>query len=164
MAQQLVDQGQKVALLVMMDTGPFLGWSVTNLDYKLCQLAKHARGRVTRKLRRGPTLVAAKDKAQQFYVTEQQVKHIGEVMDAHLKAAQNYAMRRVYPGRITLVLSEEFGANRFVRWGWSRLAAEGVDRHIIPGRHTQMFQEPNIQIVADKLRVCLEHAQAAHAC
>ena len=44
--------------------------------------------------------------------------------------------------------------------GWGRLASEGVDVHLVPGNHFSMLREPNVQVLGEQLRQCVEDARA----
>ena len=43
--------------------------------------------------------------------------------------------------------------------GWDALVEDRVQVNVIPGTHESMLQEPNVQIVAAKLRHLLQAAQ-----
>jgi aspartate racemase len=45
-----------------------------------------------------------------------------------------------------------------VRWG--KLAAGGVETHLIPGYFAQTVYEPRVRVLADKLTACLERARS----
>jgi thioesterase domain-containing protein/acyl carrier protein len=65
---------------------------------------------------------------------------------------------RAYPGRITLFRATTPGeyfcytADYISDFGWTKLAAGGLEIHQIPGDHTSMFGESNIGMTAEKLR------------
>jgi amino acid adenylation domain-containing protein len=81
--------------------------------------------------------------------------------------AANYMARTsyvpgAYGGRITLFRSARRSAWRQddPLYGWGGIAAGGVEVHQIPGGHTGMYREPAVRLVVEKLRDCLERAQA----
>jgi thioesterase domain-containing protein len=41
--------------------------------------------------------------------------------------------------------------------GWGPLAQGGIEVYELPGDHDLVFQEPNIQVLAEQLRACLEN-------
>ena len=41
-------------------------------------------------------------------------------------------------------------------WGWSEYADGSVDILMVPGDHHTMMSEPHVQVLAEKLRVCLD--------
>jgi thioesterase domain-containing protein len=45
--------------------------------------------------------------------------------------------------------------------GWGRLAAGGVDVHVVPGGHFSMMREPHAEALAERLRACIEEARRA---
>ncbi len=84
------------------------------------------------------------------------------VTRAHKQAAEAYRAR-CYPGRVTLLRSQEY--YRKVRrlqhyfggpaMGWDRLAQGGVDLHFVPGRHFQLFGVANAERIASIIKHCL---------
>jgi thioesterase domain-containing protein len=44
--------------------------------------------------------------------------------------------------------------------GWGRLATGGVDVHQIPGDHFSILHEPNVKVLGEQLRGCIEEARA----
>jgi thioesterase domain-containing protein len=64
---------------------------------------------------------------------------------------------RVYPGRIVYFLSER--RREHFSQHWHEIAAGGLDCTVIPGRHSEIWKEPNVQIMAEKLRDLLDEAQ-----
>jgi len=47
--------------------------------------------------------------------------------------------------------------------GWAALAQQGVAVNVIPGTHEKMLAEPNVQILAAELKLCLVEAQSPTA-
>jgi thioesterase domain-containing protein/acyl carrier protein len=41
-------------------------------------------------------------------------------------------------------------------WGWSQYADGSVDIHVVPGDHHTMMSQPHVQVLAEKLRECLD--------
>jgi thioesterase domain-containing protein len=50
------------------------------------------------------------------------------------------------------------GEYRDPEYGWGGLATR-LETHEVPGNHIDMFLEPNVEILAAKLRACLLAAQ-----
>jgi thioesterase domain-containing protein len=44
-------------------------------------------------------------------------------------------------------------------YGWQEIVAGGVELHEVPGDHTSMLDEPNVQVLAAQLRNCLDRSQ-----
>jgi len=83
---------------------------------------------------------------------------------------------QAYPGQVTLFRAQEPPRftklylptvedwySRDLQHGWGRLAKGGVVIHDVPGHHHSMFEEPNIQVVAEQLQACLDKAQAKYS-
>ena len=65
------------------------------------------------------------------------------------------------PVKITLIRSAPFLLNdrkneKFSKW--NDLALNGVDTYVVDGHHRNLFNEPEVQQVADQLRQCLDKA------
>ena len=60
----------------------------------------------------------------------------------------------VYPGRITVLQT-----STATETAWAALAMDGLDFHVIPGTHLNIFQEPRVKELADTLAACIEKAQ-----
>jgi thioesterase domain-containing protein len=44
--------------------------------------------------------------------------------------------------------------------GWGELAVGGLEIHEIPSTHLGMLQEPHVQVLAEKLKACIDRVQA----
>jgi thioesterase domain-containing protein len=45
-------------------------------------------------------------------------------------------------------------------WGWSAFSREPVNVQFVPGNHVTMMIQPHVQILGDRLRACINQAQA----
>jgi aspartate racemase len=86
----------------------------------------------------------------------------------NIQASRNY-VPQVYPGRVTLFRCREqiIGISSYSdpHLGWGELAAGGLECHEVPGTHLGMLQEPHVQVLAKKMKACLDKAQAeTHLC
>jgi thioesterase domain-containing protein len=83
-----------------------------------------------------------------------------EVHKGNNRAAQSYVPQH-YPGRVTLLRAAEQPAEapEDLTLGLGELAGEGVDFHIVPGKHLTMLRKPNVQVLAEQLKRCLTQAQ-----
>ena len=81
-------------------------------------------------------------------------------MDSIPKQAIDRYEPRVYPGPIKLVrpIVNSFGPEWDSHRGWGLLARGGLDIWDVPGDHVSMFEKPNIQVLAARLRPHLEEA------
>jgi acyl-CoA synthetase (AMP-forming)/AMP-acid ligase II/thioesterase domain-containing protein len=183
MAQQLYAQGQKVALLILFDSyflsapryqpTPVLFRSrsynfVQKVDIHIGNLllrrpkdqlsyilgmAGRIKTRIGRRLEEitykgSPNSEGSLSRALQV------------VLKANRQALCNY-VPQIYPGRITLFLCSESPERSFYdsRLGWSEMAAEGLEVHVVPGNHETLFREPHVRALAQKLLVCLQKVQ-----
>lgn len=44
------------------------------------------------------------------------------------------------------------------QFGWGDLIVGGLDIHYVLGSHNSLLYEPDVQVVAEKLKVCLDKA------
>jgi thioesterase domain-containing protein/acyl carrier protein len=154
MAQQLCAQGETVGELIMLDSG-FL----TLLPEPAPAPPRTRVGRVLRdvRARAGRVKTRSRRVVEQLRETPQQRRE-RLFREAVLQAWYDYRPC-VYPGRITLIRSTEYGAKQ--DWHlrtWSGLASGGVRTYLVPGDHFTMLQEPHVRHLADRLRACLDAA------
>jgi len=85
-----------------------------------------------------------------------------ELCKADFRATRNY-MLRPYPGRITLFkASQELGGISLdPTLGWSKWATRGVEVHVVPGNHASMVYKPHVDVLAEKMKTCLNQAHSA---
>jgi len=178
-AQQLVRQDQKVALLVLFDTScPTL--SVKSLDFNPLQI--HLRNLSQLEMKEKLAYIMRKVKykiqhyirgikpffrkgAEKFYLKFKlpmpYALHYSLIVEANQKLANDYALQ-VYPGKVTLFRASDQPVryDQISDLGWSALAVGGVEIHEVSGGHMGMFQEPHVQMLAEKLRACIDRVQA----
>ncbi len=102
-----------------------------------------------------------------------QLKNVVQALKANSLSLINYVPQQIYPGRITLLRASETPPERLASkfseisqdstWGWSEFSCEPVDIHFVPGNHITMMAEPHVQVLAERLKVCIEQAQAKMA-
>lgn len=64
-----------------------------------------------------------------------------------------------YYGRLTVFKAvERDGGDTYL--GWETVAKGGIDIQIVPGRHQNMIFHPHVQTLAERLRTCLDGAEA----
>jgi amino acid adenylation domain-containing protein len=175
MAQQLRAQGEMVALLALLDTRiptadeelddedfdarllvDFIRYFGLSLDPRdsLAGLPKHELlERVLAHAKRAGLMPSD--------IEVSQAQPFIELCKADFRATQNYVLHQ-YPGRITLFKAgqELAGTSSDPTLGWSQWAAAGVDVHIVPGNHATMVYKPHVEVLAGKLRACLDQVQA----
>ena len=189
MAQQFQAQGQELALLALMDTprppygsARFLFWRFERFCRRLRGSIRHSMRRPIRHLRNlsrlspvhwsayvrekaGIAKEVAVDRssprAERFRAGRLTEANRAVVDKANQRAMQRYSPRS-YSGRISLFLIGQPGARRFtnIRMGWAELASDGVEVYLVPGDHLTSLKEPNVRILAGKLRASLLRAQS----
>ncbi len=176
MAQQLHAQGQRVALLVLLDGRiPTSDETFPEGDAEAVALVERYFGISFG----GMEALAEIPKDEQLSVLLEQAKSAGLVpveidvsqalrfvalLRSDLRATQNYGLR-LYPGRIIFFKASETpdGPSADPTMGWSDWARDGVEVHVVPGNHANMMYEPHVEHLARKLTVCLDRAHAAEA-
>ena len=180
-ARQLDEQGQNIALLAILDT-PAPGYHIHATDpgsSKLSQLLNRAFFHVAKLFKlslqeqlsylKGRILWHMKEGKLNFgykfylrYITRSlQELRILKISAANHQARNGYVVQS-YRGQITLFQATQrpAGFDNEPELGWGKLAKGGVNCYEIPGLHTDMMEEPQVKIVADKLQYHLNHLQA----
>jgi amino acid adenylation domain-containing protein len=166
-AQQLIQQGEKVALLAMIDAhnhayykNPFKdGRYTARIKFHLSNLLRmdstetgaYLRDRLDearRKIERITWRLTAdrRDRAEDFRNS-----------DSIVHPAFSQYEPQPYPGKIVLLQSSEWPKSPYFdfKLGWEDLVPE-IEFHRIPSDHAYLFDEPNVKAVAQTLRVYLE--------
>ena len=174
MASRLLAQGQQVALLALLDSGcidkefvleiePDDALLLTAVFEDVCPISLEHLQKLTPSER---LLYIAEEVRQlklfgsDFGLTEAQL--FCELLRIHTIALLRYRPKH-YPGRVTLFRVADDPRNRLPLGpanGWDLVAGLGVDVHMVPGTHISMMFKPNVQVLAEKLKRCLEQAQA----
>jgi amino acid adenylation domain-containing protein len=169
MARQLVEQGQEVRRLFLLDTSlPGSGGEKHGADTESRLMALMAREhgldvsaeeleqlpppqRLSRLLERaqGQGLVPAGLPPEQL---EPMVSRLLAVFTASLRAARDYRPKP-YAGNVVLVRAGDAGADAASKldWGWERLAGS-VEVEWVPGTHHSLVREPHVRTLAQRLR------------
>ncbi len=170
MAQQLHSQGEKIDLLVMLDTCrpgyekrlPFhkrillhlnnvLQLGPTYLWQKLAGWREWGTYQLKARYKRHLNVV------HQLPETD---KHLS-IIDANVQAKNEYIFQ-IYPGRMTLLRTEDKNRDEAVgveyepEFGWGDIVAGGIDIHHVPGSHLTLLEEPHVRDLAEKLKDCLD--------
>ncbi|MBA3570626.1 MAG: hypothetical protein H0W34_01355 [Pyrinomonadaceae bacterium] len=94
-----------------------------------------------------------------------QVRGLVQVFKANHQI--HYVPQEVFPTRITLFRSSEVNPEdvigddqiseilRDAAWGWGQFSEEPVEVHVVPGDHITMMTEPHVQVLAERLKACL---------
>jgi amino acid adenylation domain-containing protein len=176
MAQQLHAQGRSVDLLALLDariTPP--DEKVPDADFEATLLADFVRyfgvssdlAKSLSALPRDEVLNSVVELAQGAGlvppdVEVSQARRFVELLKSDFQATRNYELH-LYPGRVTLFKAGEELAETSPdpTLGWSQWSVEDVKVYVVPGNHANMVYQPHVEVLAEKLRDCLNHAQSA---
>jgi amino acid adenylation domain-containing protein len=169
-AQQMQTEGEKIALLMLMDAprpdfslevrrrlkGLFHPILTNQYVIALIFVWGQLRKRTLREKIR--YLI---NKSGKFVEGAMAVRHnraIEHVQDSYSRAI--YAYRpKPYTGKITLLVHEEFdGNNKEPTLGWKGLVSGGIERHALAGNHETYIRE-HVQAAAREIRECIERAE-----
>ena len=185
-AQQLVAQGEEVSLLAIGDTGvtthqpksvgrtlstmaSFLrnsAWWVwddllrTSPKEIVLRVRRAARSLV-RKLRQAGSVAvsgAGNSRPEDIWEMDRLSESTRRLIETHFQALLDY-VPRCYPGRITLFRARTqplFNPGDGPDLGWGELSRGGVRVEVIPGNHETILRRPSVQILAERLRACME--------
>jgi len=81
-------------------------------------------------------------------------------VENHIEEAMARYLPQFYPGKLTLLRAsrQPFRIDPDPTLGWADLAAGGLTIHEVPGDHVSILMEPNVRILAERLKLCLEGA------
>jgi len=168
MAQQLRAQGKKVALLALFDARgpqylkplPFHVRTFRHLN-KLLQL--EPKQRLTYVQERLQNLVRKFSSANGHSLP--QPRHQYNLLNVHQQVELEYVPTQVYSEQAILFRADEqlplewWFDPRDPLLGWAEPIAGGLEVQGIPGNHENIFNEPYVRVLAEKLQACLEQAQ-----
>ncbi|BAY46373.1 amino acid adenylation domain-containing protein [Scytonema sp. HK-05] len=170
-AQQLHSQGEKVAILAMIDTcvpgsekrSPFLMRIFEHINNFRQQGPAYLQRKLVGWREWGTYQIREKYKrlleSERFPEGD---KHL-DIIGANDQAQSQYIFQ-LYPGQMTLLRTDDKNRDTGVGmqydplFGWGSLVAGGIDVHHLPGSHISLLDEPNVRVLAEKLKLCLEKA------
>jgi len=160
MALQLVDIGEDVALLALLDpTAPpgirrGFGYYVQRASYFRLrkQLVRAVLRRVRWSLRQAERLWVRR------YLGSQNTRRIQRVYAAHMRAQSMYGPH-IYSGTITLFSPQQEYAPGDSRPLWRKMTSGGFELHLVPGDHRTMSQDPHLQTLVRELEGVIYEAR-----
>ena len=172
MAQQLVAQSQQPPLVVLFDTfctsQPMTHVSAKELAL-FCKSIWSALLKLSRTPAPGRHAYLARTAKVLVKGIQRRLRHarlpraLKKVRRACEQAAREY-VPQAYPGRVILFRSRERPLLQFrdPHAAWSRYAAHELEIHEVDGNHDDILLEPQIRLVAEQLKACLDRAEAAN--
>ncbi|NEQ78660.1 MAG: non-ribosomal peptide synthetase, partial [Okeania sp. SIO2C9] len=183
-AQQLQKQGETVALLAFFDlparlpssTPKHLDWDDTQWLTNIAHILEILSGKNLEISSQTLKLITPEE--QLNYLKQQmetvnllppnsgieRLRGIVQTIKADELAFMSYVPRGGYQGPITLfrtseVYQDELGILGEIptdpTWGWNQFSSQPVAVEVVPGNHTTMLAEPNVQVLAEKIKFCL---------
>jgi thioesterase domain-containing protein len=160
MALQLVDIGENVALLALLDpTGP--PGMRRDLRYYVRRAGYYRRRKqlIRAVLRRARSTVSQIERLRVLrYLGSRYTRRIQRTYKAHLRAQETYAPG-VYSDTITFFGSREEYAPDDSRPLWKTLTSGGFELHLVPGTHRTMSQAPHLQALVRELEDVIYEAR-----
>lgn len=166
MARQLQALGQQVGLLALFDQGPLVPKEAPIDDSEmLVNLFSHyfplnvddlrkldPEDRLKQVLKK-----AKKAKVVPRFIRLKQFRYYIEVIDVQTQAWRRYEPKP-FPEAVTLFRAENNEDNLVLEpdLSWSQFVQGGIEIIDVPGTHITMLQEPNTQILANRILECVD--------
>jgi thioesterase domain-containing protein len=175
MGQQLIQSGESVAALVLMDSrlpGPNQHYLANSAASNLINLA-YALGLTTADMELSFDSIKQWTENEQLqYVMERakatgklpnytelaDVQNLFTILKTNIRAMLAY-QAPVYPGVLTLLkASESIPGDEILEedFGWSKVAPDGLVKYTVPGSHYTMLSEANVYALAQQLSKCFD--------
>jgi thioesterase domain-containing protein len=165
-AHQLVQAGERVNLLVLLDTYSPSQHPQATLPERAKLHVDNLRGLP---LQKWPGYLRGRYiniiiRASQFQRVRPLIEHL-HLIPSDPSARNRFASRgyvyRHYPGKLVLFRAREraFFVRKDLTSGWSVYADE-MEVHEVPGTHANLINEPNVQTLAETLKKCIQEAQS----
>lgn len=165
MAQQLIAQGEEPPLVILFDTFciPVRGGSPFSrkLESFSSSFLKMLRTSGLKRRAYLSRVASAPLRAIHWgWHVASLPRNVRKVRNACLKTARDYTPR-AYPGRVVLFRSssEPLGGSSDPYAGWGEYLPNGLEVCEVESNHDNILLEPQVQLVAEQLRACLNEAQ-----
>jgi thioesterase domain-containing protein/acyl carrier protein len=167
MAQQLTAQGQVPPVVVLFDT--FCPASARDtftekgyVTLKLLQVP--TTGTWAHISRKAKTLSRGLQRRARARLSQMRLPRGHKQVRRACQKAERDCVLRVYPGRMILFRSSERPLTQFrdPDAGWSEYAGQGLEIHEIVSDHDTTLLEPQVRLVAERLKACLDGSQTVN--
>jgi surfactin family lipopeptide synthetase A len=166
MAVQLSAQGEEIALLVLLDGHNQAYYKNPLRDGRYTGRIKYHLSNIVRSDVRGGSAYILNRFEEARRKLERTIWQLSLDQGSNGKAGKMHNADAVvhpafhryepqpYPGKMVMLQSGEWPQGDYFDFalGWKDLVREGIEFHRIPGNHPAMFTEPNVNLVAEKLR------------
>ncbi|MHC0062943.1 amino acid adenylation domain-containing protein [Nostoc sp. UIC 10890] len=100
-----------------------------------------------------------------------QLKNIVQAYKTSCLCLVDYLPKQIYPGKLTILRANEdmpedpnselnAEVSKDLSLGWSEFCTEPVDIHFLLGNHITIMAEPHVQVLAERLKACIQQASA----
>lgn len=171
MAKQLIAMGQSVGSLIIVDSA-VIDLGLAPQDIRRAQEVKQSKSRLGRLLDRyrtnplGAIQHTLRVRRRRFQLAlERKLVPFKNVQERNLWKVQQHLVKLYlnyewtpYSGSIVLIRSQEFSDRPNLAYHitqWSELAMGGLEVHIVPGRHDDLFDAPYVNALAQQIETCI---------
>ncbi|MFO8039260.1 MAG: amino acid adenylation domain-containing protein [Sodalinema sp.] len=171
MAQQLRTQGEEVALLGLIDTTARTGVKHLPPSSRVSghwgKFKQEGFSYITRKLKSRLGRIQYRLKAIRAKIYQRFGQQVPDELKSLANLETNIRIKKQhfpkpYSGKITLFRAmerqAEVGTEIDPQYGWGELAVGGLEIYDIPGDHLLMLQEPNVQVLAEKIKELMQQS------
>ena len=155
MAQQLVAQGQQVAFLALFDSYIEVRGKLLPLPQMLSNLLRLSPAEWLERIKKRMEM-----KLIRLRYGDQYLPHIYNP-DPITQISKAYTPK-AYSGRVTFFKAmDKFSVSYSIESpeeGWRKFVDGELEIYEIPGSHIGILEEPNVQVLAEKLKVCIDKA------
>ena len=148
MAQQLVDLGHDVPLLVMFDS------FAPEEFVKVMKEEEHLYDPLKKMVMRQLVKLGRKNGK----LESPKLRHF-HIIDTYDEAAKVYKPKP-YPGPVTVFRAEKSPGDDM---GWRKIVTGPVDVRVVPGDHYNMIKEPQVKKLVQELSACIDRAVSRHS-
>jgi thioesterase domain-containing protein/acyl carrier protein len=154
-AQQLVGRGEQVSLLAIVDGSVASSLAIRRRRQKLRKLAFYLRNAWGDLLQSSPGAVLLHVRTVARSLVNKFRMATPDADIAERQALVNY-LPRPYPGRMTLFRTRQKFSFSEPDLGWGLLTGGSVQVEMIPGDHLSILRQPQVRILTERFKACLE--------
>lgn len=185
MAKQLQEKGHEIALLAVIDfwapmtdnNSSSINWDDAKLLTRIGKQIKHLSGTNLEISFEKLVDLEPEEKLNYFKKQLQKVNLLPQkagtlpikgMLQVYKSCLQvSYFPEKVNPTSISVFraiegfpdwaeIKEPFALKENVSWGWENFSLSSVDIHWVPGDHYTLLSKPHVQVLAEKLKACLD--------
>jgi amino acid adenylation domain-containing protein len=164
MTHQLKAEGEEVAMLTIVDSGP------AHLSSAKIRGEKQTTKRLANMVQKGNWKgIQKKLKHRAIRIKQKLVAPLQNDQERHLQQTINslnnlykFYNWKPFDGKVHFIRSSEFAQRpdkEFHLRQWQKLAKKGVDVHVVEGHHLTLFDEPEVQGLANHLKEALKEIE-----